>query len=104
MPLAPRSTVAEGHFREEHECARALPARLWSLGRRRFQNRKVPSRTGSTSEPHPGGNVRRHLRTTLAVLLTVIGFAVVGPTSAASAQTSGPESFTGFLIATGVSG
>jgi len=48
--------------------------------------------------------VRRHLRTTLAVLLAVIGFAVVGPTSAASAQTSGPESFTGFLIVSGVSG
>jgi hypothetical protein len=48
--------------------------------------------------------VRRHLRTTLAVLLAVIGLAVVGPTSAASAQTSGPESFTGFLIVTGVSG
>jgi hypothetical protein len=48
--------------------------------------------------------VRRHLRTTLAVLLTVIGLAVIGPTSAASAQTSGPESFTGFLVATGVSG
>jgi len=46
----------------------------------------------------------RQLRTTLAALLTVIGLAVAGPASAASAQTSGPESFTGFLIATGVSG
>jgi hypothetical protein len=34
----------------------------------------------------------------------VAGLAVAGPTSAASAQTSGPESFTGFLIVTGVSG
>lgn len=48
--------------------------------------------------------MRRHLRTTLTVLLTVIGLAVAGPTPGASAQTSGPESFTGFLIATGVSG
>jgi hypothetical protein len=48
--------------------------------------------------------VKRHLRATLAVLLAVIGLAVAGPTSGASAQTSGPESFTGFLIATGVSG
>ena len=40
----------------------------------------------------------------LAVLVAVAGLAVVGPTSAASAQTSGPESFTGFLIVTGVSG
>jgi len=48
--------------------------------------------------------MRRHLRTTLAVLLTVTGLAVAGPVSAASAQTSGPESFTGFLIVTGVSG
>ena len=48
--------------------------------------------------------MRPHLRTTLAVLLAVIGLAVAGPVSAASAQTSGPESFTGFLIATGVSG
>lgn len=48
--------------------------------------------------------VKRHFLATLAVLLAVIGLAVAGPTSAASAQTSGPESFTGFLIATGVSG
>jgi hypothetical protein len=48
--------------------------------------------------------VKRRLLTTLAVLLAVIGLAVAGPTSGASAQTSGPESFTGFLIATGVSG
>ena len=48
--------------------------------------------------------MRQHLRTTLAVLLAVVGLAVAGPVSAASAQTSGPESFTGFLIATGVSG
>src|SRR5215472_381706 len=40
----------------------------------------------------------------LAVLLAAVSLAVVGPTSAASAQTSGPESFSGFLIATGVSG
>src|SRR5262245_30407238 len=40
----------------------------------------------------------------LAVLLAVAGLAAVGPTSAASALTSGPESFTGFLIVTGVSG
>ena len=46
----------------------------------------------------------RHLRTVLAVLVAVAGLVVVWPTSPASAQTSGPESFTGFLIATGVSG
>src|SRR5215469_5415358 len=39
----------------------------------------------------------------LAVLLAVAGL-VVGPTSSASALTSGPQSFTGFLIVTGVSG
>jgi hypothetical protein len=48
--------------------------------------------------------VKRHLGTALAAMLTVIGLAVVGPVSAASAQTSGPESFTGFLIATSASG
>jgi len=46
----------------------------------------------------------RQLRTTMAVLLAVIGLVVAGPVSAASALTSGPESFTGFLIVTGVSG
>jgi hypothetical protein len=46
----------------------------------------------------------RHVRTVLAVLVAVAGLVVVWPTSAASALTSGPESFTGFLIATGVSG
>jgi hypothetical protein len=46
----------------------------------------------------------RHLRTVLAVLVAAAGLIVVWPTSAASAQTSGPESFTGFLIVTGVSG
>jgi hypothetical protein len=48
--------------------------------------------------------VKRRLLATLAVLLAVTGLAVAGPTSAASAQTSGPESSTGFLIATGMSG
>ncbi|MGZ4639514.1 MAG: hypothetical protein ACXV2J_10720 [Actinomycetes bacterium] len=48
--------------------------------------------------------MRRHLRTALAVLLAVAGLVAAGPTSAASAQTSGPESFTGFLVVTGVSG
>jgi hypothetical protein len=47
--------------------------------------------------------MRRHFPGVLAVLLAVAGL-VVGPTSAASAQTSGPESFTGFLVVTGVSG
>jgi len=46
----------------------------------------------------------RHLRTVLAVLVAVAGLVVVWPTSPASAQTSGPESFTGFLVVTGVSG
>ena len=45
----------------------------------------------------------RHLRTVLAVLLAAGGLVVVWPTSA-SAQTSGLESFTGFLVVTGVSG
>jgi hypothetical protein len=45
----------------------------------------------------------RHLRTVLAVLLAAAGLVVVWPASA-SAQTSGPESFTGFLVVTGVSG
>jgi len=48
--------------------------------------------------------VRRHLRTALVVLLAVAGLAAVGPMSAASAVTSGSESFTGFLIVSGVSG
>jgi hypothetical protein len=46
----------------------------------------------------------RHLRTVLAVLVAAAGLVVVWPTSPASAQTSGPESFTGFLVLTGVSG
>ena len=46
----------------------------------------------------------RHLRSVLAVLLAAAGLVVVWPMSPASAQTSGPESFTGFLIVTGVSG
>ena len=46
----------------------------------------------------------RHLRAALAVLLAVAGLVAGGPTSAASAQTSGPESSTGFLVVTGVSG
>jgi hypothetical protein len=44
------------------------------------------------------------LRTALAVVLAVAGVVAFGPTSAASAQTSGPESFTGFLVVTGISG
>jgi hypothetical protein len=46
----------------------------------------------------------RHLRTAFAVLLAAAGLVAGGPMSAASALTSGPESFTGFLIVTGVSG
>jgi hypothetical protein len=46
----------------------------------------------------------RHLRAAFVVLLAVAGLVVGGPTSGASAQTSGPESFTGFLVVTGVSG
>lgn len=45
-----------------------------------------------------------HLRAALAVLLAAAGLVAGGPTSAASAQTSGPESFTGFLVVAGVSG
>jgi hypothetical protein len=48
--------------------------------------------------------VKRRFLATLAVLLAVTGLAVAGPVSAASARTSGPESITGFLIVTGVSG
>jgi hypothetical protein len=47
--------------------------------------------------------MRRHLRAALTVLLAVAGLVAVAPASA-SAQTSGTESFTGFLIVTGVSG
>jgi hypothetical protein len=54
--------------------------------------------------PTQGGSMGRHVRTVLAVLLAVAGLVVVWPTSAASALTSGPESFTGFLVVTGVSG
>jgi hypothetical protein len=46
----------------------------------------------------------RHLRTAFAVLLAAAGLVAGGPMSAASALTSGPESFTGFLVVTGVSG
>jgi hypothetical protein len=46
----------------------------------------------------------RHLRMAFAALIAAAGLAIVGPTSAASAQMSGPEQFTGFLVATGVSG
>jgi hypothetical protein len=46
----------------------------------------------------------RHLLAALAVPLAVAGLVAGGPTLVASAQTSGPESFTGFLVVTGVSG
>ena len=53
----------------------------------------------------------RPLRTALAVLLAAACLVAAGPASAASAAsgsrsalTSGPESFTGFLVVTGVSG
>jgi len=46
----------------------------------------------------------RHLRIALAVLLAAAGLAIAGPTTTASAQTSGPETFDGFLVVTGVSG
>jgi hypothetical protein len=46
----------------------------------------------------------RHLRFAVAVLLATAGLAIAGPTATASAQTSGAESFDGFLVATGVSG
>jgi hypothetical protein len=73
-------------------------------GRRRWQNRNVPSPCWLRLLRTRGGSVRQHLGTALAVLLAVAGLAVAGPTSAASALTSGPESVTGFLIVTGVSG
>jgi hypothetical protein len=46
----------------------------------------------------------RHLRIALAVLLAAAGLAIAGPTTTASAQTSGTESAQGFLVVTGVSG
>jgi hypothetical protein len=47
--------------------------------------------------------MRRHVRTSL-VAIVAAGLALADPTAAASAQTSGAESFQGFLIASGVSG
>ncbi|HKC28001.1 MAG TPA: hypothetical protein VKB75_08300 [Jatrophihabitans sp.] len=47
---------------------------------------------------------RRHLRNGLVALLTVTGLAIVSPVAPASGATTGTESFTGFLIVTGVSG
>jgi hypothetical protein len=44
------------------------------------------------------------VRTSLVAPLAVAGLGLVGPTATASAQTSGTESFQGFLVATGVSG
>jgi hypothetical protein len=46
----------------------------------------------------------QHIRTALAVLLIAPGLAVLGPSTAGSAQTSGAEQFTGFLVVTSVSG
>jgi hypothetical protein len=46
----------------------------------------------------------RHLGIALAVLVTAAGLAVAGPSTSASAQTSGAEQFRGFLVTTGVSG
>jgi len=46
----------------------------------------------------------RHLRIALAVLVAGAGLAVAGPSTAAFAQTSGAEQFTGFLVVTSVSG
>jgi hypothetical protein len=46
----------------------------------------------------------RHVLTSLIALLVAAGLTLAGPTGTASAQTSGPESAQGFLIATGASG
>ena len=46
----------------------------------------------------------RRFRIALAVLVSAAGLAVAGPSTAASAQTSGAEQFTGFLVVTRVSG
>jgi hypothetical protein len=44
------------------------------------------------------------LRGAVAAMIAVAGFAALGPMPSASAQTSGQESFSGFLVVTGVSG
>jgi hypothetical protein len=46
----------------------------------------------------------RHLRIALAVLMTTAGIAIAGPTTAAFADASGTEQFTGFLVVSGVTG
>jgi hypothetical protein len=56
------------------------------------------------SDSRPARYLGPRLRATLALACAVAGFAAFGPTPAAVAQTSGAESFTGFLIVTGVSG
>jgi len=48
--------------------------------------------------------MKRRLGIALTALLAATGLVLGGPPVTASAQTSGPESFEGFLIATGVSG
>ena len=47
--------------------------------------------------------MRRGLRIALSSLLAATGLVLAGPSVTASAQTSGPETFEGFLVATGVS-
>lgn len=56
------------------------------------------------SHSRPARFVGRPVRTAVAFVLGVAGFAAFGPTPAAVAQTSGDQSFTGFLVVTGVSG
>jgi hypothetical protein len=48
--------------------------------------------------------MKRRLRIALIALLATLGLVLGGPSVTASAQTSGPESFEGFLVATGMSG
>jgi hypothetical protein len=42
--------------------------------------------------------MRRHVRISLVALVAAAGLALAGPTAAASAETSGAESFQGLLI------
>jgi hypothetical protein len=48
--------------------------------------------------------MRRRLRTLLLVLLSAAVSGLAGPIAGASAQTSGTETFQGFLVASGMSG
>src|SRR6478609_8054754 len=81
----------------------AVPRRIAGPGPSGLQgSRRLEPEPVRPPAPGQGGNMRRHLRAAFAVLLAAAALIAAGTTATASAQTSaptsGPESFTGFLV------